>query len=140
MKQRDLLKDQIEQLGKVLAKILSDFLGLKAQGETYQGMEITSERLQSELDIEIEKLITLTILETKDYLKNRMFTAEHLDILSEYLRVTGIGEIESNKRDSKLRLEKAIELLNIADEFSKTMSLNRVIKKNEIKDVLEQYL
>ena len=56
MEQRDLLKDQIEQLGKVLAKILPDFLGLKSEGQISQGIEITNHRLRSELDIEIEEL------------------------------------------------------------------------------------
>ncbi|MEM6524269.1 MAG: hypothetical protein AAF693_10770 [Bacteroidota bacterium] len=42
MEQRDLLRDQIEQVGKVLAKLLSDFPGLKSKGEAFQGMQITN--------------------------------------------------------------------------------------------------
>ena len=137
MEQRDLLKDQIEQLGKVLANILSDLLGLKSKGQTSQGIEITNQRLQSELDIEIEKITTLTKKELKDYLKNRHLKAEHLEILSECLKEIGKGEIEKNKQATKVKLEKAIELLDIADEISKTMSFDRINKKNEIKNVLQ---
>lgn len=138
MEQRDLLKDQIEQLGKVLANILSDLLGLKSKGQTSQGIEITNQRLQDELDIEIEKITTLTKKELKDYLKNRHLRAEHLEILSECLKEIGKGEIEKNKTDTKMKLEKAIELLDIADEISKTMSFDRINKKKEIENVLQQ--
>lgn len=132
MEQRDLLKDQIEQLGKVLANILSDLLGLKSKGQTSQGIEATNQRLQGELDIDIEKITTLTKKELKDYLKNRHLRAEHLEILSECLKEIGKGKIEENKKDAKMKLEKAIELLDIADEISKTMSFDRINKKKEI--------
>lgn len=135
MEQRDLLKDQIEQLGKVLANILSDLLGLKSKGQTSQGIEATNQRLQGELDIDIEKITTLTKKELKDYLKNRHLRAEHLEILSECLKEIGKGKIEENKKDAKMKLEKAIELLDIADEISKTMSFDRINKKKEIENV-----
>ncbi|NLN24242.1 MAG: hypothetical protein GX163_00985 [Bacteroidetes bacterium] len=138
MEQRDLLKDQIEQLGKVLANILSDLLGLKSKGQTSQGIEATNQRLQGELDIDIEKITTLTKKELKDYLKNRHLRAEHLEILSECLKEIGKGKIEENKKDAKMKLEKAIELLDIADEISKTMSFDRINKKKEIENVLQQ--
>ena len=137
MEQRDLLKDQIEKLGKVLANILSGLLGLKSKGQTSQGIEITNQRLQSELDIEIEKITTLSKKELKDYLKNRHLKAEHLEILSECLKEIGKGEIEKNKQATEVKLEKAIELLDIADEISKTMSFDRINKKNDIKNVLQ---
>ncbi len=82
MEQRDLLKDQIEQLRKVLAKVLSDFAGLKSKGNVALGIEVSNECLQSEIDIDIEKLINLTKQELKEYLKARKLTAEHLEILS----------------------------------------------------------
>jgi hypothetical protein len=138
MEQRDLLKDQIEQLGKVLANILSDLLGLKSKGQTSQGIEATNQRLQGELDIDIEKITTLTKKELKDYLKNRHLRAEHLEILSECLKEIGKGKIEENKKGAKMKLEKAIELLDIADEISKTMSFDRINKKKEIENVLQQ--
>ena len=45
MEQRDLIKDQIEQLGKVLAKIIADFLEFKSSGNVNQGIEISNESL-----------------------------------------------------------------------------------------------
>ncbi|MEO6904385.1 MAG: hypothetical protein ABI315_14695 [Bacteroidia bacterium] len=138
MEQRDLIKDQIEQLGKVLGKILSDFLKLKSKGQVSPGMEIANQRLLSEVDINIEKVMTLSKKELEDYLKSRKLTADHLEILSAYLKEIGKEEIEINKTDSKLKLEKAIELLDIADNISKTISFDRINKKKEINNALQQ--
>lgn len=141
MEQRDLLKDQIEQLGKVLAKILSDFPGLKSSNNVAQGIEISNERLQNEADINIEKLITLHKAELAEYVKNRKLTEGHLETLSEYLKEAGKAKAESNKNtEAQSHLAKAIELLGIADEISKTMSFDRVNKKNKIKNVLQEYI
>lgn len=138
MEQRDLLKAQIEQLGKVLAKILSDFLGLKSKGQFSQGIEITNKRLQNELDIDIEKIGALSKDKLKDYLKQQKLTTVHIEFLSEYLKEIGIGEIKTDKNKARMSLEQAIHLLDAADEISKTMSFDRINKKKEIEKVLQQ--
>ena len=135
MERRDLLKDQIEQLGKVLGKILADFLGLKSTGDVAQGIEISNERFQSELDIDIEKLLTLNRSDLKEYLRTRKLMAGHFELLSGYL--TEIGKTKTTKAEMDLYFKKAIELLDIADEISKTVSFERMNKKNEIKNVLQ---
>ena len=45
MEQRDYLKKQIDQLGKVLAKAFSDLLGLKNSGQINVGFELTNQTL-----------------------------------------------------------------------------------------------
>ena len=129
---------QIEQLGKVLGKILADFLGLKSKGQVSQGIEISNEQLKSELDIDINKLITLPKNELKDYLLKRKLTENHLEILSEFLMEIGKSKIESNTADAKIYLEKSLEILEIADEVSKTMSFDRINRKKKIENVLQQ--
>nr|WP_321411263.1 hypothetical protein [uncultured Allomuricauda sp.] len=136
MEQRDLLKDQIEQLGRVLSQILSNFLGLKSKGNVTQGVEISNERFQSELDIDIEKLLKLENVDLKEYLNTRKLTETHLEILSEYL--AEVGQTETIIAEQEPYLIKAIELLDIADEISKTMSFERMNKKRKIENVLQQ--
>lgn len=136
MEQRDLLKDQIEQLGIVLAKILADFIGLKSNNNVALEIEILNERLQSDLGIDIEKLITLKKTELAEYVKNLNLTETHLDTLSEYLKEVGIAKNEINKNEGQLYLEKALELLDITDDTSKTFSFDRMNKKSEIKNLL----
>ena len=137
MEQRDLIKDQIEQLGKVLAKILSNFLGMADKNNVSNGIETTNQQLKNELNIDIEKILSLAKEELKNYLSTLQLNEEHLETLSEYFEEIGIREIKTNKAKSKLYLEKAIELLDIANEISSTFSLNRITKKNEIKNVLQ---
>lgn len=46
MERRDLIKDEIEQFGRVLGVIIANFLGLKAKGEVTQGIEISKKELK----------------------------------------------------------------------------------------------
>lgn len=136
MEQRDILKDQIEQLGRVLGQILSDFLKIKSKGDVEQGMEISNQRLQNELDIDTEKLLSLASDDLKEYLKTRKLKETHLEILSEYL--IEHGKAKTNRTEQELYFTKAIMLLNIADEVSKTVSFVRMNKKDEIENMLQQ--
>lgn len=132
MEQRDLIKDQIEQLGKVLSRILSEFLGLKSKGQVTQGIINCNQSLQSELDLDVAEIGNLTKGELKIYLKHRKLTSEHLEVLSEYFKEIGKAGKKANHPQAQLWLIKAIELLEIADEFSRTLSLDRLNKKTEI--------
>ena len=138
MEQRDLIKDKIEQLGKVLARIISDFLGLKSKGQFAQGIEISNERFQSELNIDIEKIIRFDKTETKEYFNHRKLAAPHLEVLSEYFIEIGMGKLEANKAGAELYLKKAIELFDIVDKTSKTLSLERINKKTQIENLIKE--
>ena len=138
MERRDILKDQIEQLGRVLGKILANFLGLKSEGRISQGIEMTNKQLQLELDIDIEKITTFDGPGLRDYLKGRKLVAEHLEKLSDYLAQVGKFTWEDDKQKAKRLLETAIELLDIADEISKTASFDRVDRRHKIEEMLQR--
>ncbi len=138
MLQRDLIKEQIEQLGKAIGKILADFLELKSIGKVAKGIETSNQQLQSQLDINIETVTSLTKPELKDYLQHRKLTANHIEMLSEYLKEIGIEEMKTNKEKAKISLEKAILLLDVADETTRTMSFDRRGKKANIENLLQQ--
>ena len=136
MEKRDYLKDQIEELGKVIARIVSDFLGLKSSGQTARGIEITNQRFQTELDMDMKLLSTLSKTELSNYLKTRKLTAEHLEILSGYFKEIGAEAIGENETKAKIWLATAVEILDVADEVSETMSFDRVNKKKELLGLL----
>lgn len=56
MQQRDLLKDQIEQLGRTLGKVIAEFLGLKNQGDTTFALEQVIQNLKTALNFELDHL------------------------------------------------------------------------------------
>lgn len=136
MEQRDLIKDQIEQLGRVLGKILSDFLGLKSKGRVSQAIELSNEQLKTQLDIDLDEVISLESEQLEEYLVSKKLTAENIEILSDYLSEMGRSQMEMNQQNAKRVLTKAIELLNIADKTSKTICFNRINKRNNIENSL----
>jgi hypothetical protein len=60
MVRRDYLQKQIDLLGRVLGKVLTDLLGLKNVGEIIEGIDSTYVALKNELNIDIEDLIELS--------------------------------------------------------------------------------
>jgi len=97
MQQRDILQDQIENLGKVLGKLISKFLNLDPKENIANHIEITNEQLKSELDIDLVKILEFNENELKDFVEKRNLTVDHLELLSEYLIKIGIIKIENNK-------------------------------------------
>ena len=83
MEQRDLVKDQIEQLGKVL-------------GQIDQGIEVTNRQLKSELSINIDVLVAASKNDLKKYMVERKMATRHVESLSEYLREIGECKMSSN--------------------------------------------
>ena len=59
MKQDDCFLKQIDILGRILGKIVSDLLKLKSKGEIMESIEITSQALKSELDLNLNEIFDL---------------------------------------------------------------------------------
>lgn len=134
MERRDLIKDQIEQLAKVLGLILSDFLGLKSKGDVEQAIETSNERFQKEAELDIEKILSFNHDELLTYTKAKELDSSHLEILARYL--TQIGSAQTIALEKQRYLQKAINLLQIADELSKTFSFERASQLERIHALL----
>ena len=139
MEQRDILKDQIEQVGKVLAKVLANFLGLKSNGQISLGIEKANKQLKTEIDLDISKIASLSKDELKAYLEERKITPSYMETLAEYLSEIGEYEITNYKEKSTHYLKSAMDLLDLADEVSKSLSFERREKKLKIETLLNNY-
>ncbi|HCX20757.1 MAG: hypothetical protein CMB80_24450 [Flammeovirgaceae bacterium] len=135
MERRDLIQDEIERLGRVLGKILATFLGLKSQGKVQEGIEEAEQQLQSYLDLDVPKLLQLEGRDLVDYLQSLRLTADHLEDLSAYLLESARDQLADCDTEAVLRVRKAMELLDIADELSKTASLERMSKKSMMQEL-----
>lgn len=135
MEQRDLLKDQIEQLGKVLAKLLAGFLGLKEEGKASQGIAVINEQMKGKLDLDILLIARLGKAELKTYLQDRQLRGEHIETLSDYFKEMGLSAVNTAPSESKIWLQKAIDLLDVADEVSGTLSFERIQRKAKMKQL-----
>ncbi len=138
MERRDILKDEIEQLGRVLGQILTTFLGFSAKGKVSGGIEVVNNQLKDRLDLDYEKLIQLSGYELLDYLKQWNVTSEHMETLSSLLMESGRAGLENCEVDAVSRLQKALELLDLADVLTKTVSLERERRKSGIQKLLKQ--
>lgn len=136
MQQRDFLKDQIEEMSRVLGQILADFMGLKSNGQAARGIEQANMQLKSQLDLDVQTISHLDKEDLKAYVSEKNLTSAHLETLSEYFRE--VGTAKTNKDEAKHDLQKASDLLDIADQLSETMSFSRLSKKQKIDALLDE--
>ncbi|MBL4559553.1 MAG: hypothetical protein JKX79_01075 [Labilibaculum sp.] len=137
MERRDLIKEEIEQFGRVLGMIIADFIGLKARGEVTQGIEISKKELKEELNIDIDKLIDLSNNELIKYFKDHKLTAEHIELIADYLFKITESYTSAGKQETKKYLEKVLYLYDMADVFSQTISFDRINKKSRAENALQ---
>ena len=127
MQQRDILKDQIEQAGKVLGKILADFLNLKSNTNETLAFETAKEELKIQMDVDMELLFSLNVLELRSYFAERNFSTHHMEQLADFL-----SGLKDNSQNQKL----ALRLLTLIDDISETLDLGRLQKQEQLKRVL----
>lgn len=133
MEQQDYLKKQIDQLGQALAKIFSDLLGLKNNGQINAGLEITNQTLKNELDFDIQDLLDIPtdkFIDTLTTQKN--LTNDNLDKLAEILLL-----IADNRQDDNKKLyEKCLTIYEYLERVENIYTLDRQWKMNRIKNEL----
>ena len=139
MEQEDYLKRQIDQLGKVLGKILAGLMGLKARVQVSQGIESVSQVLKTELGLNLEDLTLIpadlfltTLIDTKKFSDNNFEQlAEIMFLIAEELNTKNIDILKM-----KSLYERALIIFEILDQTSSTYSFDRHSKIKKIKKVL----
>ena len=136
MEQRDLIKDQIEQFALALGKILANFLGYKSKREATEGIEISNEQIKKDLNINVVDILSKDESDLKEYFEEKKMTSEHLEIISSYFEEIAETLIIKGNAKGKVYLSKSLELAELADELSKTISFERMNKKSHIENLL----
>ena len=135
MIQRDLIQQQIEQLGRAIGKIITGFLGLKSQGKVALGFEIANEQFNQELDIDIDKILGMDKVVLNDYLKDKPFAEGHLVQIADYVEL--LGEHQSDNVGKANAFNTSLNLLEIANEQSAVYDMNRQFKVKAIQEKLK---
>ena len=125
MQQRDIIKDEIEQLGRALGKLIANFLGMKTEGKVSEAIKITNAELLSDLDIDINKLVHLDEDELDGYIESINCNDLHLDQLANYLFEVGLHE-KSVGGNSREWFESAMRLTEIVGNKSDTITFARI--------------
>ncbi len=136
MEQRDFIKEQIEQLGRVLGKALSDLFKLKSSGQVSSGISAINDQLKGELDLDLDELLKKDKQVLKQNLIDRNLTSDHLETLSKYLEEVGRHKKDEHPEGAHQYFKTALFLLDIADEISETLSFERMSRKTNIEKEL----
>ncbi len=84
MEKRDLIKDELERMGKAISQFLTNFLRLKDDGNIEQAIATSNKQLKTELDIGVELMLTLQQQVFAEYLESKKLTPQHIEILIDY--------------------------------------------------------
>ena len=137
MPQEDHLKKQIDQLGRVLGKILADLIGHKAQGQIIAEPEAIYSLLKDALDIDDLLAIPIAELMTT-LLSNNKFNNDNFEKLADILFLMAEEVDQGNKLNlmkNKL-FERSLIIYEYLNKSSMTYSLERHLKMVKIKNIL----
>ncbi len=128
-----MLKDEIEQVLKVMAKILSDISGISSHGQYYATIDASVRDLKNELNIDVNFILDLSYEVLENYISESKLSENVILNLADVFVEIGKVSIENNKSNGKLYLEKALELFDIVNIMSSIFSINRMNKIKEVK-------
>lgn len=140
MEQQDYLKRQIDQMAKVLGKIIADITGLKDQGKVNEGMEIADQTLKSELSLNMDDLLNIPKNEFIDTLINKkQVHNENLEQFAEMLSELADGWLKQDAGEKAKDLyEKALAIYEYLEETGSAFSFGRNMKKQNINKIIQE--
>lgn len=132
MERRDLIEDQINQLGLVLSRIFSKIIGLKSKGLGLESVIVINQELKDEC--KTDNLLELSDDEFIFTLENnKNFNCNNLEKLATNLMLTA-EELEVNE---KINLyQKSLKIFELINTKELTYSHERFLKMKSIEDVL----
>ena len=134
MRQDDYFLRQIDILGRILGKILTDLLKKKGTGEIMDSVEVTAQALRSELDIDLNSLLLVNNENLVEFLKTeKKFGEQHLEKMAELFFILG-QDLKNEK--VLLFLEKSVTIYEYLNKTSSTYSLDRIHKIDKIKKMI----
>ena len=129
MKQDDYLLNQIDLLGKVLAKIIEQLLKRKTNNEIFEVSEVTIQISEKEAPITIDELLELSNDKLIEFLIRHQFQLNHFEKMGELFHLL------SNKSIHRLNcLNKSLTLYNYVHKHSTTYSTERVNRIRKIEE------
>jgi hypothetical protein len=136
MAQQDYILRQIDVLGKIIGKVISELLGIKNKGEIIE-IEILNQILKSELDMDIYRIFMLSDEELIKFLiEDKNFNFSNIEQTAEILYITGLNLQEIDHINSYKCLNSALNLLEFLSITDKNLSFNRINKIENIKKII----
>ena len=137
MIKRDLIKDQIEQLGKMIGMLIAKFLDLKTLGDIEEAIQITNKELLAKVNLDLDQLVNLTPQEVEASINSTNLTDKYLDQLANYLFEVGLHKKTSEKGENSLQWFKlAQQFLDLADKKTDMITFERMGLRSKIEKEL----
>ncbi len=131
MKQDDYLLNQIDLLGKVLAKIIDLLLGRKNENEVFEINQLVLQTNEHTAPIKIIEVLELPNSQLIEFLVIQNFKVHHIEKLAE------LFQLLSNDNTNTINcLEKSLILYNYVQNYSLTYSSERVKRITKIEALL----
>ncbi len=132
---RDFIKRQLEELGRAIAKVISDMLKLKGLGKADKGLVLAEESLKSTFDLEIENILEAAQDNFVDVLiVEKKFSPAHLSDLGDLLYASAeLFEAKNEIDKAKNLYQKVLTIFNYVNFTEKTFSLQR---NNKIETII----
>lgn len=133
MQHRDIIKDQIDQLGKVLAALLAKVM---AGGNPMQGISLEECRtqLKTKTDFDIECFATLSGTDVESFFAEDQWDAFNLYLLSKLLYRLSLKDVDPKRREALNT--NAITIHTIANSRSDLFSLERQSDLHQMQQML----
>ncbi|MEQ9443679.1 MAG: hypothetical protein RIG62_31860 [Cyclobacteriaceae bacterium] len=137
MEQRDYLKDQIDQLGKVLGMLLARLVGAKPEEDYGQTERLVQQKLNEQLEISFAELVDMPPEALVPRLQQSpAFTSENLEQLAEVLVEMGKQKVDHQEDDSRKYLMQALGIYEYLSDHSRNFSLQWLEKIDALKKEL----
>ncbi len=136
MEKRDLVKDELERIGKAISQLLANFLALKANGNIALAIENTNKQFKEELDIDFNIMLDFSQQELEHYLNEKKLSPPQLETIIEYYIEIGNHSLELDRKKGESILIKVLEMYKVLDTNSTTYSFQRREKEQKIKQLL----
>jgi len=138
MVQRDFIKRQLEELGRAIAKVITDILKLKEEGNVNDGIKMAEETLKNIFDLEAEHIRSIPLDNFIEILiKEKKIIPAQLSYLADLLFATAeLYELKNEKMKSENLYQRVLKIFNYVNQTEKTFSLERNNKIEKIKNNL----
>ena len=134
MRQDDYFLNQIDILGRILGKIVSDLLKLKNKGDVMESIETTTQALKTELDLNLSEILRLDNEVFVNFLQeDKKFNNGHLEKIAEILFILGYDLISENRINI---LEKSLTIYEYFNKNSTSYSPERITRIEKINKIL----
>ncbi len=133
----DYFKRQVDQLGRALGQLLTGLLGLKSEGKFNEGGELVRQTITAKTGIDFNELVTIPSPTLPEVLENRyQWTNANMGTLADIFYELADAAEETDQEGSRLYFEKALAIYEHLHKVDTTYSLDRQIKIDEIKSIL----